>query len=134
MSGHRISTEHPARLQTLAESLVAAARKAGAEQADALATGGQSISIDVRNGALEQADRAEGIEIGLRVLIGGRQACVSAAAHRDDSIADMAARAVAMAHEAPVDDHLGLADPDRLAVSRDAGGLQIADDRPDPAA
>ncbi len=133
MSGHRISTEHPARLQTLAESLVAAARKAGAEQADALATGGQSISIDVRNGAMEQADRAEGIEIGLRVLIGGRQACVSASDHSDDSIAEMAGRAVAMAREAPVDDHLGLADPDRLAVSRDAGGLQIADDRPDPA-
>lgn len=119
-------------LQSLAESLVGAARRAGAEAADALATSGQSTSIDVRGGVLEQADRAEGHEIGLRVLIGGRQASVSASDHSPATIAEMAERAVAMAREAPVDDALGLADPDELARDTDAGALQIADDRPDP--
>lgn len=119
-------------LRSLAEALVEAARKAGADQADALAMRGQSVSIDVRGGALEHADRAEGVEIGLRVLIGGRQACVSASDHGEASIAEMAARAVAMAREAPVDDALGLAEPDQLAAGRDASALQIADDQPDP--
>ncbi|MBU3029165.1 TldD/PmbA family protein [Paracoccus marinaquae] len=133
MTGEGESADRAAVLQGLAEALVSAARKAGAEQADALAMRGQSVSIDVRGGALEHADRAEGVEIGLRVLIGGRQACVSASDHSAASIAEMAARAVAMAREAPVDDALGLAEPDQLAQVRDATALQIGDDRPDPA-
>ncbi|HIC67717.1 MAG TPA: TldD/PmbA family protein, partial [Paracoccus sp.] len=95
------------RLQDLAQRLIQAATAAGADQADALALSGQSVSIDVRAGGLEHADRAEGVEIGLRVLIGGRQACVSGSDHTDAAIAQMADRAVAMAREAPVDDHLG---------------------------
>ena len=119
-------------LQTLAESLVEAARRAGADQADALAMHGQSTSIDVRGGGLEQAERAEGVEIGLRVLVGGRQASVSASDHDPATIAEMAERAVAMAREAPVDDTLGLAEPGQLARDTDAGPLQLSDDRPDP--
>ncbi len=133
MSSEQTSREHAAQLRDLAEALVSAARRAGADQADALTMRGQSVSIDVRGGGLEHADRAEGVEIGLRVLIGGRQACVSASDHSPDSIAEMAARAVAMAREAPVDDYLGLADPGQLASKRDAVALQICDDRPDPA-
>ncbi|MGB2893496.1 MAG: DNA gyrase modulator, partial [Albidovulum sp.] len=64
----------PDRLAPLTEALLAAARKAGAEAADAMAIDGRSVSVDVRGGALEQADRSEGTEIGLRVLIGRRQA------------------------------------------------------------
>lgn len=115
-------------LRDLAHAMLDAARKAGADQADALAVRGQSISVDVRGGALEHAERAEGVEIGLRVLIGGRQACVSASDHSTRTIDEMAARAVAMAREAPVDDMLGLADPSQLADIRDAGTLQIAED------
>ena len=68
----------PPSLQDLTADLLAAARKAGATDADAIAVDGTSISIDVRDGKLEQAERSEGIDIGLRVLIGKRQACVSA--------------------------------------------------------
>ena len=120
------------RLQDLAERLVQAATQAGADQADALTLSGQSISIDVRAGGLEHADRAEGVEMGLRVLIGGRQACVSGSDHSDGAITQMAARAVAMAREAPVDDNLGLATPDELTDRRDASGLELADEGPDP--
>lgn len=125
-------TTDPFRLKRLAEALVSAARKAGADQADALAVDGRAIGIDVRAGGLEQAERSEGIEIGLRVLTGGRQAAVSSSDHGDEAIAQMAARAVAMAREAPVDDHLGLADPSQLATRRDAGHLDIAEDAPEP--
>jgi PmbA protein len=65
-------------LSDLSHALLDAARKAGAESADALAVSGTALSIEIRKGALEQAERAEGVDIGLRVLIGRRQACVSA--------------------------------------------------------
>ena len=122
----------PLRLQRLSEALIDAARRAGADQADTLAVDGRSVSIDMRARALEQAERAEGLEIGLRVLVGGRQAAVSSSDHRDAAIVEMAARAVAMAREAPVDDHLGLADPGQLARHRDAAGLELAEDAPEP--
>ena len=127
-----VSSADPDRLKHLAEALVDAARRAGADQADALAIDGRSVGIDVRGGALEQAERAESIDIGLRVLIGGRQAAVSSSDHSSDAIAQMAARAVAMAREAPVDDNLGLADPDQLATVRNADSLRICDGLPEP--
>ena len=55
-------------LPDLTEALLKAAKHAGAEAADALAVDGRSVSIDIRAGALEQAERAEGTELGLRVL------------------------------------------------------------------
>ncbi|MFV0385010.1 TldD/PmbA family protein [Paracoccus sp. (in: a-proteobacteria)] len=128
MSGGRAETD----LKTLAEAMVDAARAAGADQADALAVNGRSVSIDVRGGSLELAERAEGVEIGLRVLIGGRQACVSSSDHGAAAIARMAERAVAMAREAPVDDSLGLAEPRLLGRQRDAVGLELDDEGPDP--
>ena len=74
-----------------------------------------SLSIDIRTGALEQAERSESIEIGLRVLMGRRQACVSASDISAATIPALAERAVAMAREAPEDPHAGLADPAQLA-------------------
>ncbi|MBK5927624.1 TldD/PmbA family protein [Rhodobaculum claviforme] len=120
-------------LAPLTEALLDAARKAGAEAADALAIEGRSLAIDVRAGQLEQAERAEGVEIGLRVLIGRRQACVSASDTRPDTLHEMAARAVAMAREAPEDPHVGLADADALSALRDADGLELIDPAGDPA-
>ncbi len=115
------------KLEQLTDAMLGAARAAGAEAADALAVEGQSIAIDVREGALEQAERSEGIDLGLRVLIGLRQACVSASDARAQTIEAMAERAVAMAREAPEDPHAGLADPGQLARDRDAAALELDD-------
>lgn len=123
----------PPDLAGLTDALLAAARAAGATEADAVAVSGDSISVDVRAGALEQATRAQGVEIGLRVLIGGRQACVSASDLTPRTIDEMAERAVAMAREAPVDDMIGLADPGALSEVRDGGGLALDDGQPQPA-
>lgn len=125
----------PPDLSHLTEALLHAATKAGAEAADALAIDGTSISVDVLRGKLEQAERSEGIEIGLRVLIGKRQACVSASDIKPGTMAQMAERAVAMAKEAPEDPHIGLADPDQLARDWDALALDLSDpsDAPSPA-
>ena len=124
------------RLADLTERLLTAATRAGADAADAIAVDGTSLSIDVRGGRLEQAERSEGVDIGLRVLIGQRQACVSASDISDTTIRTMAERAVAMAREAPEDAHIGLADPSQLARHWDVAALEMADptDEPSPEA
>ncbi|WP_163535501.1 TldD/PmbA family protein [Frigidibacter albus] len=122
------------RLEILTAALLDAAGKAGAEAADAMAVDGTALSIDVREGKLEQAERSEGIEIGLRVLIGGRQACVSASDISPRTMAEMAERAVAMAREAPNDPNAGLADPAQLAQGWDIAALELADPSAEPSA
>lgn len=120
------------RLESLTAALLDAATRAGAEAADAMAVDGTALSIDVREGKLEQAERSEGIEIGLRVLIGGRQACVSASDISPRTMAEMAERAVAMAREAPNDPHAGLADAAQLAKAWDIAALELADPSAEP--
>ncbi|CAM4059748.1 TldD/PmbA family protein [Palleronia rufa] len=120
-------------LARLSADLLDAARRAGADSADAIAVRDASLSVDVRDGRLEQAERAEGTEIGLRVLIGSRQACVSASDLTPATMAAMAERAVAMAREAPQDPGAGLADPSQLARDTDSGPLDLCDDAPEPA-
>ncbi|RWR47264.1 TldD/PmbA family protein [Sinirhodobacter ferrireducens] len=122
------------RLSDLTEALLDAAKKAGAGAADAIAVDGRAVSIDVREGRLEQAERAEGVEIGLRVLLGQRQACVSASDISTRTIAEMAERAVTMARLAPEDPYIGLADPAQLARGWDMAALELADPSAEPAA
>ena len=124
----------PHDLTQLTAALLDAARKAGAEAADAIAVSAQSQSIDIRQGKLEQAERSEGVEIGLRVLIGGRQACVSASDISPATLARLAERAVAMAREAPADPTVGLALADQLAQAWDLTALDLVDDGAEPAA
>ena len=123
-------------LETLAQAALESAARAGASAADALVIDNQSLSIDVRGGVLEQAERSEGTEIGLRVLVGGRQVCVSVSDISSASIAAMAERAVAMAREAPEDPTVGLADPAQIARAWDARTLDLCDSAgaPDPGA
>lgn len=123
-------------LDCLTDRLLQVARSAGAEAADAIAVRGTSLSIDIRERALEQAERAESVEVGLRVLLGGRQACVSASDISEATLSAMAERAVAMAREAPDDPCAGLADPAELARGWDLAALELVDpsDEPSPAA
>jgi len=123
-----------ASLSDLTASLLDAARKAGAEHADALAVSGTALSIELRRGALEQAERSESLEIGLRVLIAGRQACVSASDISPATMRALAERGVAMAREAPDDPHAGLADPAQLATGWDLAALDLVDPGSEPTA
>jgi len=123
----------PHDLEQLTIALLDAAKKAGAGSADAIAVQGTSVSIDVHKGALEHAERSEGVDIGLRVMIGQRQANVSASDTSDDTIRTLAERAVAMAKEAPEDPYIGLADPDQLASGWDVNALELCDPTEEPA-
>jgi PmbA protein len=112
-------------LTALAERLVKAARSAGADAADAVAMRSVSQSVDVRDGAAEESQRAEGNDMGLRVLVGKRQAVVSTNDIKGESVEALAERAVAMARAAPEDRFAGLADHDLLA--RDFPDLDLVD-------
>src|SRR3954452_3034346 len=101
----------------LAERLVSAARRAGADAADAVAVRSISLSVDVRDGAVEESARAEGDDMGLRVLVGTRQAVVSTNDTKGNGADALAERAVAMARVAPEDQFAGLADASLLAHS-----------------
>ena len=102
-------------LSDLAERLVASAKRAGADAADAVAVRSISLSIEVRDGAVEESERAEGDDLGLRVLVGRKQAVVSTNDLTADGISSLAGRAVAMAKAAPEDKYAGLADEALLA-------------------
>ena len=113
--------------------LINAARRAGADAADALYHGDRSTDVHVRLGQLENVDQSEGEEIGLRVFVGQRSASVSASDLAPESLRTLAERAVAMAGQAPEDAYAGLAPADRLL--RDPGPDLDLDDgqEPDPA-
>ncbi|MGB0533801.1 MAG: PmbA/TldA family metallopeptidase, partial [Paracoccaceae bacterium] len=121
-------------LPEFTEKLLSAARGAGADAADALASMGSAIEINVRSGVLEQAERSETMDLGLRVLVGQRQAVVSGSDLRDGTLTTMAERAVAMAKEAPDDPHAGLAAPEQLAVDWNIEALELYDTQPEPSA
>src|ERR687889_279058 len=111
-----------------AAALIEAALKAGADAADALYVGDASTMVQVRLGALEDVERSEGEEIGLRLFVGRRSASVSSSDLSDDALSALVERAAAMAREAPEDPYAGLAPRDRLLegpiadVEADDGG------------
>ncbi|MCP1972545.1 TldD/PmbA family protein [Bradyrhizobium elkanii] len=98
-------------LSDLAQRLVDAAKRAGADAADAIAVRGVSQGVEVRDGRVEETERSEGDDVGLRVFVGQRQAVVSTNDVSGDGVAKLAERAVAMARVAPDDKYVGLADP-----------------------
>ncbi len=98
-----------------AERLVAAARKAGADAADAVCVRAVSLGIEVRNGKVEETGRSEGDQFTLRVFVGRRTANVTANVLADPSA--LVERAIAMASVAPEDAFAGLAEPEHLATS-----------------
>ncbi len=112
-------------LKNLAERLVEAARKAGADSADAVAVRSVSIGVEVRDGALEESEHSESDDVGLRVFVGRKQAVVSTNDIGKADAGALAARAVAMAKVAPDDPYAGLADPSLLA--RDIPDLDLID-------
>lgn len=120
-------------LEQLCHAMLDAARKAGAEAADTIAVRGGSVEVDIRAGALEKAERSESTDLGLRVLLGKRQAIVAVSDSRPDALTEMAERAVAMARETPEDPNAGLADPSQVAQHWDLAALELEDPTAEPA-
>ncbi|WP_291298072.1 TldD/PmbA family protein [Elioraea sp.] len=119
----------PDRLGILAD-LVAAAKRAGADAADAMFAEGASLSVQRRLGHTEHVERAESRDIGLRVFVGTRQAIVATTDTSPAGFARLAERAVAMAKAVPEDPHAGLAAaPDGAAgLAARLAALDLVDD------
>src|SRR4029450_982349 len=117
-----------------AEKLVAQARAAGADGADAIYIGERSSGVQVRMGALEDVSRSEGEEIGPRVFLGSKSASVASSDLSDEALSALVGRVLAMAGEAPDDPYAGLAPAELLMT----GGLPELDNwdaqEPDPTA
>lgn len=99
----------------LLEDLIRKARAAGADSADALVARSTALSHAQRMGELEQLEREESQDVGLRVFIGKRQAIVSSTELGARALDELVERAVAMARVVPEDPYCGLAAPDQLA-------------------
>lgn len=104
-----------ARILDQLQDLMTRARQGGADGADAIYVHGTSLSVSQRLGAPENLERAEGADLGLRVLIGKRQAMVSTSDTAPDALDELLARALAMARVVPEDEFCGLAPPELLA-------------------
>ncbi|HTI01599.1 MAG TPA: TldD/PmbA family protein [Acidisoma sp.] len=90
--------------------LLAAAKRAGADEADAVYFAGTSLSVSRRLGQIEHVERSEGRDLGLRVFVGERSAIVSAPGLDPATFDDIAERAIAMARLVPPDPLSGLLD------------------------
>jgi PmbA protein len=97
--------------------LISRARKAGADQADGVMFEGVSISHAQRLGHIEKLERSEGYDLGLRVLVGKRQAMVSSNDRSAAALDALVERALQMARVVPEDEFCGLADPEQVAQS-----------------
>ncbi len=109
--------------------LTRAAKKAGADASDAMVCSGQSESVSWRLGKLEDVERSESADLGLRVFVGRKQAIVSSSDISHSVLDQLVARAVDMANNAPEDPYAGLADPELLALKpEDIPDLDLYDD------
>src|SRR6195256_71967 len=100
--------------QKILGTLLDAARQAGADAADALYVEGVSSSVSYRLGKLEDVERSESYDLGLRVFVGQKVAFISSTDFSKESLAQLPGRALAMARLAPEDKFAGLAPKDRL--------------------
>jgi PmbA protein len=91
------------------QDLVAQARAAGADAADAVLVSSTSLGVQRRLGRTEQLERSESRDLGLRVFVGNRSAIVSSTTVDPAGFALLAERAVDMARIVPEDPYAGLA-------------------------
>jgi PmbA protein len=101
--------------ENLLHELVQGALKAGADAAEAVIGERQSLSVGVRLGELEEVEREEARDLGLRVFIGQRQASVSGSDISSEARGKLLDRVMNMARLAPEEPYAGLAPADRLA-------------------
>jgi PmbA protein len=109
----------------LLQDLIARARRAGADAADAVLFEGISLSHGQRLGKMEKLERSEGQDLGLRVFIGRQQAVVSSSDRSPEALSELVERAVTMARTVPEDPFCGIAD--LAEIARDWPSLEMLD-------
>lgn len=97
--------------------LVGKALQAGADSADAILADSTDMSVSMRLGKVEDIERSESKDLGLRVFVGRKQAIVSSTDRSASALAELVERAVSMARAVPEDPFCGIADKDEIAKS-----------------
>lgn len=104
----------------IVNDLIKRAKNAGADAADAVYFAGKSESVSWRLGKLEDIERSENSDLGLRVMVaqgqGQKQAIVSSSDMSSRSLDQLVEHAIDMAKNAPEDPYAGLADQSMLHV------------------
>jgi PmbA protein len=116
----------PEQARDRAQDLVARARRAGADAADAVYGANSSEGIQIRLGKLEDVERSESEHIALRVFVGRRSASIGSSDLSSQALDELAARAIDMARAAPEDAYAGLA-PQELLASGPGPELDLID-------
>ena len=120
----------PSEAQDRADALISQAKKAGADAADAIYVCDAATQVQMRLGNLEDVERSEGEEIGLRVFVGKRSATVSSSDMDPQILSALVGRALDMAREAPEDQYAGLA-PEELLLKSEPHAIE-GDDGQNP--
>ena len=107
----------PQKLQDIAADLITRALRAGADTAEATVSESRTTELSVRDGALEDIERSESLDAGVRVFVGARQAGVAFSDLSEHGRALTVERAVAMARLSPEDPFSALAEPERLCTN-----------------
>jgi PmbA protein len=115
---------------SLLTDLVAKAKAAGADAADAMHVDSAALAVGCRLGKVETLERAESGVLDLRIFIGKKQAIASTTDRRPRALEELVSKTMAMAKAAPEDEFCGLAPADAIAKSWPT--LEMADnDMPD---
>jgi PmbA protein len=93
------------------------AKAAGADSAEAVYVGGESISVAQRLGKREKLEGSEGRDLRLRAFVGRRSASVSSTDFSPKALRALVERAVGMARAVPEDPYAGIAPAELLATS-----------------
>lgn len=104
-----------ARALEMLDDLLNRALKGGADAADAVMVESRSLGASYRQGKPEDIERSESFDVGLRCMVGKRQAVVSSTDMKPDMMDELAARGIAMAKASPEDPWCGIADADQIA-------------------
>ena len=113
---HRFDLPARAKLEPWVHDALAAARKAGASQADAHVSVSRGLSLTVRKGEVESVEFHHDRELALAVYFGQRGGSASTADISRRGLEEAVAAACAIAKASGEDPCSGLADADRMAT------------------
>ncbi|MBI1275927.1 TldD/PmbA family protein [bacterium] len=113
--------------ESQAEWLISKARANGADAVEVVWSESLESEVKWRLGKLEGVERAESAAVGLRVLVGKRQASSSTNLLDKENLEKLAAQVVTMAKLAPEDPYARLAKPGEFTKDNDPTSLEIND-------
>ena len=102
----------------LAVDLLARAKSSGATEADVIIADGETLSVQVRLGAVDRLTKAREKHLGLRVFVGKRSACTATSDFSADSLNRLVAETCILAKAVVEDQVSGLPAGDQMAGER----------------